>query len=362
MKIATKIDTISIALCTYNGSEYLPQLLESYVSQTHQPDEVVVCDDCSSDDTVAILRHFACSAPFAVQIIVNDRNIGSTKNFERAISICSGDVIFLSDQDDVWKAKKVEKIYREFINDPKVGMVFTDAELVDERLDTIEDSILNGRVQYVSLTKEEKSLIDEGNLFLVLIKRNVVTGATMALRSKYKNAVMPFPDDVPGLIHDGWIAIMMSIMARSVLINEPLIKYRQHGGQQVGMSNFVHTTIKTPWKDAMERTASKYNKEKEYFELLRNHVTKRIEPPEKVLDTINKIICHKRDSADHYSFRKSLPDNVAGKAVSILGQLLRGRYHRFSNGFRSAVRDLLVDREMEIEFHEMVDKRRIATG
>src|SRR5262249_10160572 len=104
---------ISIALCTYNGAKYLSSQLESYLAQTCLPDEVVVCDDCSQDETVTILNDFAIRAPFPVRILVNDQNLGSTKNFEKSISLCSGEIIFLSDQDDVWMPNKIERVSSE---------------------------------------------------------------------------------------------------------------------------------------------------------------------------------------------------------------------------------------------------------
>ncbi|HIE59179.1 MAG TPA: glycosyltransferase, partial [Hydrogenothermaceae bacterium] len=92
---------ISIALATYNGDTYLQDQLNSYIAQERLPDEMVVCDDVSKDETVAILEAFQKVAPFEVQIIKNETNLGYTKNFEKALSLCSGDIVFFSDQDDV---------------------------------------------------------------------------------------------------------------------------------------------------------------------------------------------------------------------------------------------------------------------
>ena len=88
---------VSVALCTYNGAQYLKEQLESIASQTVLPYELVVCDDCSSDDTVAILKVFAGRVSFLVRVVVNREKLGSTKNFEQAIRLCEGDLIVLSD-------------------------------------------------------------------------------------------------------------------------------------------------------------------------------------------------------------------------------------------------------------------------
>src|SRR5215207_2518174 len=98
---------ISIALCTYNGEQYLQQQLDSFVAQSRPPDELVVCDDRSTDRTVPIVEDFAKRAPFRVELVINETNLGSTRNFEKAIGLCTGDIIFLADQDDVWLPEKL---------------------------------------------------------------------------------------------------------------------------------------------------------------------------------------------------------------------------------------------------------------
>src|SRR5262252_4893004 len=125
---------VSIALCTSNGQTYLKDQLESYLNQSRLPDELVVCDDVSSDNTVKILEEFAGSAPFPVLIRRNDKQLGYVKNFERCVLECSGDIIFFSDQDDVWNSQKIELMLRVFEQSPGVGVVFCDAELVDGEL------------------------------------------------------------------------------------------------------------------------------------------------------------------------------------------------------------------------------------
>src|SRR5947208_14214106 len=99
--------SISVAMCTYNGERFLKEQLESLAAQTRQPDELVVCDDRSTDSTPHIVEAFARAAPFPVRLEVNDRCLGSTKNFEHAILRCTGALIALSDQDDVWHPEKL---------------------------------------------------------------------------------------------------------------------------------------------------------------------------------------------------------------------------------------------------------------
>ena len=125
-------NTISIAMCTYNGARQLREQLDSIAAQSRCPDELVVCDDCSTDATRAILSEFSASAPFPVRLHFNEQNLGSTKNFERAIDHCLGDLIALCDQDDVWLPGKLVALEAEFDRAPNVGLIFTDAEVIDE--------------------------------------------------------------------------------------------------------------------------------------------------------------------------------------------------------------------------------------
>src|SRR6185295_14781386 len=126
---------ISIAMCTYNGARFLPAQLESIVRQSRPPDEIVICDDRSTDDTRALLQQVANDARF--QINLNENNLGTVKNFEQAVSLCTGDVIALSDQDDVWREDKLQTIEAAFERNPKAGLVFSDAEIVDETLNSV---------------------------------------------------------------------------------------------------------------------------------------------------------------------------------------------------------------------------------
>ncbi|MBC7797300.1 MAG: glycosyltransferase family 2 protein, partial [Pyrinomonadaceae bacterium] len=223
---------ISIALCTYNGERYLREQLESIASQTRKPDEIIVCDDCSQDATVEIVRDFARNAAFAVRLYVNEENLRSTKNFERAISLCTGDVIFLSDQDDVWHESKLEKFAAEFEQDENVNLVFCDAELVDENLKPL------GKTSWKALQFDAKqqTAVNEGRGAMILLNRNVVSGCMTAFRARYKNLILPIPDDLDYVIHDFWIVLLMLTVGETRLIAETLVKYRQHASQQIGLS------------------------------------------------------------------------------------------------------------------------------
>ncbi|MDQ3818842.1 MAG: glycosyltransferase family 2 protein, partial [Acidobacteriota bacterium] len=188
-------------MCTYNGARFLREQLESIAGQTRRPDELVVCDDRSTDETVRVLEEFAATAPFPVRLKVNERNLGSTRNFEQAISLCTGDLIALSDQDDVWLAEKLERIEEEFERRADIGLVFTDALVVDEELRPLGYTLW----QKLGLDGEEQRRIKSGRSLDILLTGWTVTGATMAFRALYSELFIEIPEDLM-MIHDGWIA------------------------------------------------------------------------------------------------------------------------------------------------------------
>ena len=220
---------ISVAICTYNGAEFLPAQLQSIITQSRPPDEIVICDDRSSDDTQKLLAQFASESSVPIKLQINDQNLGSVKNFERAISLCTGDVIALSDQDDVWRNDKLH-LFENVLNDsPSAGLVFSDAAIVDENL-----TPLNRRMwDEVGFDAHKRKLVRTGRALEVLITGWTVTGATMAFRSSFVKLSLPIPDEI-AMIHDGWIALTIAAVADVVALDEPLIQYRQHAQQQIG--------------------------------------------------------------------------------------------------------------------------------
>lgn len=313
----------SIALCTYNGEKFLQEQLESFLIQTKLPDELIISDDFSTDSTVRILKNFEKHAPFPVRIEINQKQLGIVKNFEKAISLCANEIIFLSDQDDVWMGGKIEEITRQFEQNGNLGMVFTDAELIDEN-----SQKLNKTLFAETFRKADKSK----PLFDLCLNKNVVTGATIAFRGKYRKDFLPIPNNIPNIIHDGWIALAISAIAECKRLEKPLIKYRQHGQQQLGL--FGKT-----YKNSIERLKEEITVLQnfpDYFEnkiLLKKMAEKR--------ELISEIIIEKSEQIKHYEARMSLPRNYLKRIPSIFAEFSSGRYSKFSNGLKSAAKDAL---------------------
>ena len=223
---------VSIALCTCNGARYLPAQLQSIARQTRLPDQLVICDDLSSDDTLAIIADFSRTAAFPVEVRRNALNLGSTRNFEQAISFCTGEIIVLCDQDDLWRPEKLLAMEAAFGASPAAGLVFSDARIVDE------NSASTGHYLWQSsgLVRGLRTQAEKGELFKVLLTDSRVTGSTMAFRASLKSLILPIP---PAWVHDEWIALLASAVAPYVMIDKPLVDYRQHAAQQVGPVPFT---------------------------------------------------------------------------------------------------------------------------
>ncbi len=323
---------ISIALCTYNGAKFLAEQLESFLRQTLLPDELVVCDDRSSDETVKMIKDFASGAPFPVYLHVNEKNLGSTKNFEKAISMCQGDLIFLADQDDVWHEKKLEKFVAAFDSDEQIGLVFCNGDVVDEHLNALDVSAWETR----HFDVKRQNRMENGGGLAMLLQSNVVTGCMMAFRAEYRRLFLPIPDDIHDVIHDYWITIVISATAKVRLIPENLVKYRQHKGQQLGLSigNVPDTFGKRVVnKVDFNETLSKLEDLQRHFDEFKRQTEKHEINNLGILDEID---LQKR----HFQARVEIAESRRRRLRLIAREIFSRRYHHYSNGWLSAVKDL----------------------
>jgi glycosyltransferase involved in cell wall biosynthesis len=224
---------LSVALCTYNGSEFIEQQINSILNQTIKVDEIIVCDDKSSDTTVSLLRKLQDQHPTIV-VFENEINLKSTKNFEKAIQLCSGDYIFLADQDDLWNEQKVAKTLAVFKENPSAEGVFSNANLIDENNTIISNKTIWDSVFFFE--KEMSKPIDFINL--IAKNGNVITGATLCIKKEVKTFIYPFSKET---FHDEWIAYLIAFRNTLFYSTENLISYRIHKNQQVGMKNMNKT-------------------------------------------------------------------------------------------------------------------------
>lgn len=321
-------------MCTYNGADFLSSQLQSIMAQSRPPDELVVCDDASTDNTRIVLEKFAAESPFPVSLHFNERNLGSVRNFEKAIALCRGNVIALSDQDDVWHSEKLKLFEGSFRDGPDVGLVFSDAEVVDENLNP-----LNSRMwDEVNFDEHKRKLVRRGRAFEVLITGWTVTGATMAFRSDFVNLALPIPEDI-AMIHDGWIALTVASVADVVIIEQPLIKYRQHARQQIGAPMRARAESQTNSVQKLETAFRRHNDNSELHKILAR-LEERLTNHKNAYDGRNAL-SFIADYSFHLDVRANLPQRRLSRLPRILRELVTRRYHEYASGFKSAAKDLV---------------------
>lgn len=217
----------SVAMCTYNGAKYLGEQLAGLVTQHRLPDELVVCDDGSTDGTVKLLEQFATTTQFPVRLFQNPRNLGYSQNFTQAIRLCEGDVIALADQDDVWRPEKLGRLELIFKSEPSIEGVFSNGEIIDDNSRpvgrTLWQSFLFGR--------NDQQRFRTGHAVDALLRRNVVTGMAFAVRRSAFDLLLDMPTS---WMHDGWLAMLVAIRSGLYACPERLVGYRVHHEQQVG--------------------------------------------------------------------------------------------------------------------------------
>ena len=329
---------ISVAMCTYNGAEFLPAQLHSIITQSRPPDEIIICDDRSTDDTHNLLKKFVAESPVPITLNINDQNLGSVKNFERAIGLCTGDVIVLSDQDDVWRSDKLQLIEDAFNKSPSAGLVFSDAAIVDENLNPLNRRMWND----VGFDAHQRKLVSARRALEVLITGWTVTGATMAFRSSFMKLSLPVPEGI-AMIHDGWIALTIAAVADVVALDEPLIQYRQHPQQQIGAPARKATAPEQRGVQAIETAFRRRNSSADLHKILETLEARLLavaNDPASDFDP-RKALSFVGDYAFHLNVRANLPQRRLNRVPSILRELLSLRYHEYANGFKSAAKDLV---------------------
>lgn len=197
---------ISICLATYNGSAYIEAQLCSVLEQLSQKDEIVVADDGSADDTIAIVD--AIGDP-RIRWVAQGGRLGVVKNFERSVSAAGGEYIFLCDQDDVWLPGKIELCIAALQTHL---LVVTDCKIVDSELNEIAPSFFRLR--------------NSGSGLLHNLWKNGYLGCCMAFRRELLNYALPFPQGIP--MHDMWLGMIAETQGSVSFLPKPLSLYRRH--------------------------------------------------------------------------------------------------------------------------------------
>jgi len=318
----------SVVLCTWNGARFLASQWDSLLAQTRSPDEIVVRDDASTDATPAVLEELARVARrrgIAVRIARNPRNLGYVANFEAALREASGEVLFLCDQDDAWHPEKLATHLSEFERRPDLLLLCSDARRVDETGVDLRRSLF----EVLKVSPSELRKIHFGRGFAVLLRRSLATGATISLRRGLLADALPFPE---GWLHDEWLAIIAAASGGFDCIERPLIDYRQHAANQVGMAE---RSLTAKWRDLVRPGPAMIDRLIARDETLQQRLQAlgaRI--PQSSRDRTAEKLRHLRA-------REALHGRAWMRVAAVLRETVSGRYRRYASGWREALRDVL---------------------
>lgn len=317
---------ISVVLCTYNGEAYLAEQLRTLLVQSRLPDEVVIGDDASSDGTWAIVEAFAAMARTR-DVVVNGvrraERLGYVANFSRTLELATGDLVFLCDQDDAWHPDKVAIIEQRFREEASLTLVHTDARLVSADGSDLGHSLFEA----LELTPVERLRVSSSRALEVYLRRNIATGATTAFRRGLLRQALPIPGS---WIHDAWLAAFAAATGKVSLIDDPLIDYRQHNGNQIGMRR---RTIKDRLQEFRLPRGEELRATAVRLEVLGERLAEN-----GALAQVNDVL----DMRTHILRRIRIGERpLLSRVPTIASEWLAGGYTRFATGTRSALRDLL---------------------
>ncbi len=253
------MEKIDILLATYNGEKFVKEQIESILNQTYENFNLIISDDASTDNTLNILEEYE-KKDTRIKIFKKEKNKGLIDNFEFLLKNVTSDYFMFSDQDDIWKKDKIEKSINK-LKEENSGLVYTDLEIVDEKLNVIYPSYWKYKQIYKKIIKY--------NNFEALYLNNFVTGCTILAKSKYIKDILPLPRNSKFVLHDYWTALIISAKDKISYVEEPTIQYRQHKNNRVGSSR------KSDQLENFEDLRNLFIKVKiEHFEVFKENIEK----------------------------------------------------------------------------------------
>ncbi|OZC34905.1 family 2 glycosyl transferase [Marinobacter vinifirmus] len=323
-------------MATYNGAQYIQEQLQSFIDQTRQPDELIITDDCSTDQTESIVREFAKTAPFTVEFHRNEKNLGYCGNFNAALMKTTGDLVFLSDQDDVWFPEKIEHMIDVAERNPQALVVMNDAALTD------------GELNEVGLTKVGQ--IRSAGFPM----KAFVMGCCCGIRRALLDFCMPIPRGIEA--HDNWIVDFAEALNGKVVEDRVLQYYRRH---ETNESQFIvnRTTKVTRWQAQIHSLLQSVKSLKILFDGNSRHresdwiarqqvrvdgIQQAISAaPEKYHERICEMLETAENNAKTYKLRVGVREKwILPRIFATLGLLFRGGY-RDTQGLKAVLRDLM---------------------
>jgi glycosyltransferase involved in cell wall biosynthesis len=315
----------SVCLCTYNGERYLRPLLDSLAAQTLLPTELLVGDDGSIDYTLQIVRDFAASASFPVEVVSSDRRLGPAGNLERLLVRAKGSVLFPCDQDDVWDPAKIERMVEALARSPGSGAALCNSALIDAQGRTLPGSLF----EIVGLDASSRRLMEGGKAILRIAQNNVAASHALALRRSALDLVLPFG---PTPHADWWMALILGATTGITVIDDRLVEYRIHETNTVG----IFTPSKVPLAVRMSpSTVAVFSSRADALDAAIARVDTRpgaLAPSERA--ALEAEVAHLR-------VRGSLPRKRSRRLAIVYREAVGGGYAEFGSGWRSALLDVI---------------------
>lgn len=315
----------SVALCTYNGEKYIAEQLRSILQQTFKPSQIIVSDDGSSDKTILIAETVLSKSNIDYRIVKNTTGKGVISNFQNAISLCRENLIFTSDQDDVWMSNKAYEMIKCFEINPTALLIFSDGELVDENLELLNCSMWKS----VGISSD---MLKENDWFDYMLNRCFVTGAAMA----FKRNLFSKNENIPqAWLHDGWLAWKAVSQGGLIPCDKRLILYRQHKNNVVGMNNV--TSLKR---------IKKYLRN---FKIMKREHIIRYERYKVLQDSMGHLFSEEENNhltmcIDFWNdlVKADKESSKIRRMKLIINNWRKNNFLRFSNGNKGAIREVLI--------------------
>lgn len=320
--------SLSVVLCTFNGARYLPALLGSLAAQHELPDELIVSDDGSTDDTCRLIADFAQHAPFSVKRLHHEIRSGAAAHFVATARHARSQWIAFCDQDDIWHPHKLAAMRAASKQHPVSSAVFCNARLVDSRGQASGQTLW----KHVRYTPAEQKRLDTGHAWEVLVKHPVVCGAGLMIHARVRDHLSPIPDD---WMHDAWAALIAAGIGPVIGISAPLFDYRQHDNNLIGASR---KSLRQQWETFQTFDRRDYlQSECARWEAL----AKRLQslPSSLFQEATSQAVAEK---IRHLAFRKALPSLRRQRYPSLVREYRSGNYQRFTKGWRPLFADLLL--------------------
>lgn len=326
---AARTETVSVAMCTYNGGRYLQEQLDSIVRQSRLPDEVVVADDGSTDETLSILERFVQSTGDDVRVRILSASaepVGASQNFHRAMSATTGDIILLADQDDVWSPQRVSRAIEELCSDAKPLLFITNPDLIGPSGSAL------GRTQFDAMGLGEGRIdaLNSSKAIDVACRANGLPGMAFALRRELLDRALP----VPSLwMHDWYLVMWAAALGRlKVTAESGLVSHRLHETNTLAATPGFVTRVRRSLGRRGE-SAARVGKMSQVLDRF-------TEASGAVQSYAVQTVTEKRDFE---VWRAGLPGSPASRAWQVLQSYRRGDYDDFASaGTMTALQDLVV--------------------